>query len=116
VAEQFYNRTALADLCGIPAFDIYDNHLYRALDKLLGQKDRLQKYLKDRLGELFRIRYDLLLYDVTSTNFEGETAGNPQSQRGYSRDHRPDCKQVLITLVVAKEGIPLSYEVFEGNR
>ena len=116
VAEHFYSRTALADLCGIPAFDIYDNRLYRALDKLLGQKDRLQKYLKDRLGELFRISYDLLLYDVTSTYFEGEAAKNPQAQRGYSRDHRPDCKQVLIALIVAKEGIPLGYEVFEGNK
>jgi transposase len=116
VAEHFYSQSALADFCGIPAFDIYDNRLYRALDKLLGQKDRLQKYLKDRLGRIFQISYDLLLYDVTSTYFEGEASANPQAQRGYSRDHRPDCKQVLIALVVAKEGIPLGYEVFEGNK
>lgn len=68
------------------------------------------------MGELFRISYDLLLYDVTSTYFEGEAAKNSQAQRGYSRDHRPDCKQVLIALVVAKEGLPLGYEVFEGNK
>lgn len=116
LAEHFYSQSALADLFGIPSFAIYDNRLYRALDKLLAHKDRLQVYLKDRLGELFEIRYDLLLYDVTSTYFEGEAAQNPQAQRGYSRDHRPDCKQVLIALVVTKEGLPLGYEVFEGNR
>lgn len=115
-AEHFYSGTALADLCGIPDFAVYSNRLYRALDQLLEQKDRLQKFLKDRFGELFRISYDLILYDVTSVYFEGEAAKNPQARRGYSRDHRPDCKQVLIALVVAKEGIPLGYEVFEGNR
>jgi transposase len=116
VAEHFYSQSALADLYGIPAFAIYDNRLYRAMDKLLEHKDRLQTYLKERLGDLFRINYDLLLYDVTSTYFEGEAARNSQAQRGYSRDHRPDCKQVLIALVVAREGLPLGYEVFEGNR
>jgi transposase len=116
IAEHFYRSTALADLLGIPAHDIYDNRLYRALDKLLVQKDRLQKHLKERFGELFQISYDIILYDVTSTYFEGEAAKNPQAKRGYSRDHRPDCKQVLIALVVTKEGIPLGYEVFEGNK
>lgn len=116
MAEHFYGQTALADLCGIPSFAIYSNRLYRALDKLLGQKDRLQKFIKDRFGQLFQIRYDIILYDVTSVYFEGEAARNPQARRGYSRDHRPDCQQVLIALVVAKEGIPLGYEVFEGNR
>jgi transposase len=65
---------------------------------------------------LFSLEYDLLLYDVTSTYFEGGSAANPQAQRGYSRDHRPDCKQVCIALVVSREGIPLGYEVFAGNR
>jgi transposase len=101
---------------GIPDEDIYDNRLYRALDKLLEHKDDIQKHLKERLGELFTITYDILLYDVTSTYFEGAASGNPQAQRGYSRDSRPDCKQVCIGLVVTKEGIPLGYEVFEGNR
>ncbi len=116
IAEQFYRKSALPDLMGIPDEDIYDNRLYRALDKLLEHKDDIQKHLKERLGELFNISYDILLYDVTSTYFEGAASGNPQAQRGYSRDSRPDCKQVCLGLVVTKEGIPLGYEVFEGNR
>jgi transposase len=72
--------------------------------------------LKNRLGELFDVQYDLLLYDVTSTYFEGEAKGNPLAQRGYSRDKRSDCKQVCIGLVVSRCGMPLGYEVFQGNR
>ncbi len=116
IAEHFYGHTALTDLMGIPNDKIYDNRLYRALDKLLPHKESLEKHLKERFGELFNIRYDLLLYDVTSTYFEGEAANNSQAKRGYSRDKRPDCKQVCIALVVTKEGIPLGYEVFDGNR
>jgi transposase len=116
IAEEFYGKSALADLLGIPEEDIYDNRLYRALDKLLEHKDLVQRHLKERLGELFAVTYDILLYDVTSSYFEGEETRNPQAQRGYSRDSRPDCKQVCIGLVVTKEGIPLGYEVFEGNR
>ncbi|MDI6809972.1 MAG: IS1634 family transposase [Candidatus Eisenbacteria bacterium] len=116
IAEQFYGKTAMPDLLGIPEEDIYDNRLYRALDKLLVHKDDLQKHLKQRMGELFHISYDILLYDVTSSYFEGMVSRNPQAQHGYSRDSRPDCKQVCIGLVVTKEGIPLGYEVFEGNR
>jgi len=116
IAEQFYGTSALSDLLGIPNADIYENRLYRALDHLLEYKDDLQQYLKKRLGELFPVSYDILLYDVTSTYFEGEVSNNPQAQRGYSRDGRPDCKQVCIGLVVTKGGIPLGYEVFAGNR
>ena len=116
IAEHFYGHTALADLMGISNDQVYDNRLYRALDKLLPHKESLEKQLKDRFGELFDIQYDLLLYDVTSTYFEGEASSNPQAKRGYSRDKRPDCKQVCIALVVTKEGIPLGYEVFDGNR
>ena len=116
IAEHFYGHTALADLMGIPNDLVYDNRLYRALDKLLPHKEALEKHLKQRFGELFNIEYDLLLYDVTSTYFEGEAASNSQAKRGYSRDQRPDCKQVCIALVVTKEGIPLGYEVFAGNR
>jgi transposase len=116
IAEQFYRKSALSDLMGIPDDDVYDNRLYRTLDKLLEHKDDIQKHLKERLGELFDVTYDILLYDVTSTYFEGEASINPQAKRGYSRDSRPDCKQVCIGLVVTKEGIPLGYEVFEGNR
>ena len=116
IAEHFYGHTALADLMGIPNDLVYDNRLYRALDKLLPHKEALEKHLKQRFGELFNIEYDLLLYDVTSTYFEGEAASNSQAKRGYSRDQRPDCKQVCIALVVTQEGIPLGYEVFAGNR
>jgi transposase len=116
IAEHFYRKSALPDLMGISDEDIYDNRLYRALDKLLEHKDDIQKHLKERLGELFHISYDILLYDVTSTYFEGQLSGNPQAKHGYSRDSRPDCKQVCIGLVVTKEGIPLGYELFEGNR
>ena len=104
------------DLLGVPERCANDDRLYRALDALLPHKRRLESYLKERMGELFKLSYDLLLYDVTSTYFEGEMAGNPQAQRGYSRDKRPDCKQVCIGLVVSRCGMPLGYEVFEGNR
>ena len=116
IAEHYYGHTALADVLGIPDEDIYDNRLYRALDKLLPHKQALEKHLQERMAQLFDIKYDLLLYDVTSTYFEGQAERNPQAQRGYSRDHRPDCKQVCIALVVTKEGIPLGYEIFAGNR
>jgi len=116
IAEHFYDHTAFPDIMGIPSDKIYDNRLYRALDKLLPQKNLLEKHLKERFGELFDIEYNLLLYDITSTYFEGEVKSNPQAKRGYSRDKRPDCKQVLIAMIVTKEGIPLGYEVFDGNR
>src|SRR5947209_15220365 len=115
-AEHGYEASALADLLGIPADKVNDDRLYRALDQLLPHKTALEKHLKERLGELFHLDYDLLLYDVTSTYFEGQAASNPQAQRGYSRDHRPDCKQVNIALVVSRCGMPLGYEVFAGNR
>ena len=92
IAEHFYRKSALSDLMGIPDEDIYDNRLYRALDKLLEHKNEVQQHLKERLGELFAIKYDILLYDVTSTYFEGQETKNAQAQHGYSRDSRPDCK------------------------
>jgi transposase len=116
ISEHVYGNSALADLLGIPAEKINEQRLYRALDALLPHKEALEVFLKNRLGELFGLEYDLLLYDVTSTYFEGQAAGNPQARRGYSRDHRPDCKQVCIGLVVSKCGMPLGYEVFAGNR
>lgn len=116
LAEQSYESMALADLLGVPAEKVNHHRLYRTLDQLLPHKEALEKHLKQRLGELFQIEYDLLLYDVTSTYFEGEAERNPQAQRGYSRDHRPDCKQVNLALVVSREGLPLGYEIFEGNR
>jgi transposase len=106
----------LPELLGVPADKINHHRLYRALDYLLPHKETLERHLKDRLGTLFDLDYDLLLYDVTSTYFEGLCEGNPQAQRGYSRDKRGDCKQVCIGLVVTRDGIPLGYEVFAGNR
>jgi len=116
LAEQGYARTALPELLGVPAAKVNDDRLYRALDRLLPAKAALEQHLKRRLGELFSLEYDLLLYDVTSTYFEGQAARNPQAQRGHSRDSRGDCKQVCIALVVSREGMPLGYEVFAGNR
>jgi transposase len=116
IAEHVYAGTALEDLVGVPAALVNDDRLYRALDRLLVHKADLEAHLKRRLGELFDLKYDLLLYDITSTYFEGEAAGNALAARGYSRDHRPDCKQVLVALVVTREGYPLGYEVFAGNR
>lgn len=116
LAEHSLDSSALPELLGVPAAKLNEDRLYRALDRLLPHKEALEKHLKQRLGELFDLDYDLLLYDVTSTYFEGEAAANPLAQRGYSRDHRPDCKQVNIALVVSREGIPLGYELFAGNR
>lgn len=115
LAEHVYDASALPELLGVPAAKVNDDRLYRALDRLLPHKAALEQHLKARLGELFAVQYDLLLYDVTSTYFEGEAAHNPQAQRGYSRDHRPDCKQVNLALVVTREGLPLGYELFAGN-
>lgn len=116
LAERWYPRTALEDLLGLPAEKVNDDRLYRALDRLLPHQVRIQKHLVRRLGELFAVDYDLLLYDVTSTYFEGLAEGNALAQRGHSRDHRHDCKQVCIALVVTREGIPLGFELFAGNR
>jgi transposase len=116
IAEDWYRKTALDDVLGVPADRVNDDRLYRALDHLLPHKRALEAHLKARLGELFSIDYDLFLYDVTSTYFEGQAESNPMAKRGHSRDHRPDCKQVCIALVVTREGIPLGYEVFDGNR
>lgn len=116
IAEDWYRRTALEDLLGVPAERVNDDRLYRALDRLLPHKRALEEQLTGRLGELFGLDYELLLYDVTSTYFEGQAAANRLARRGHSRDHRPDCKQVCIALVVTREGLPLGYEVFAGNR
>lgn len=114
VAEQWYRTTALDGLLGVAPEQIYDQRLYRALDKVLPHKEAIERHLVQRLGALFDVEYDLLLYDITSTYFEG--VGDPTiARRGYSRDHRPDCVQVNVALVVTREGLPLGYEVFAGN-
>lgn len=116
LADTWYQRTSLDDLMGVPAERVNPDRLYRAHDHLLKHKDDIEKHLKEQYTTLFDARYDLLLYDVTSTYFEGEAKRNPQARRGHSRDHRPDCKQVCIGLVVTQEGLPVAYEVFAGNR
>ena len=115
ISEQWYPKTALPDLLGVAPQRVDDNRLYRGLDELLPHKEALEVHLKNRMGELFDIEYDLLLYDVTSTYFEGQCKSNPLAQRGYSRDQRSDCKQVCIALVVSRCGLPLGYEIFAGN-
>jgi transposase len=116
IAKSWYGHSALDDLLGIPPEKVNDDRLYRALDQLLPHKAALEQHLRERLGELFALDYDLLLYDMTSTYFEGEASRNAMAQRGHSSDQRADCKQVCIALVVTHDGIPLGYEVFDGNR
>jgi hypothetical protein len=115
IEDTWYRRTALDDLVGVASEQVHTDRLYAGLDQLLGHKAAIEAHLKARLGDLFDLKYDLLLYDVTSTYFEGECLGNPMAKRGYSRDSRPDCPQVCIGLVVTTDGIPLGYEVFDGN-
>jgi transposase len=115
IAEDWYRRTALSDLLQLDGDLVNKDRLYRALDPLLEHKAELEAHLSRRCGELFAIDNEVLLYDVTSTYFEGEAEGNALARRGHSRDHRPDCKQVCIALVVSFDGFPLGYEVFAGN-
>jgi transposase len=115
IAEDWYRRSALCDLLQLGDEEVNKDRLYRGLDHLLAHKTALEAHLSKRCGELFAVQNEVLLYDVTSTYFEGQAAANPQAQRGYSRDHRPDCKQVCIALVVTFDGFPLGYEVFAGN-
>jgi transposase len=115
IADTWYRRTALEEFLGVTPEKIHTDRLYKALDQLLPHKDALERHLRQRLGELFELKCDLLLYDVTSTYFEGEMAGCPMAQRGYSRDSRGDRPQVCIGLVVTEDGFPVGYEVFAGN-
>jgi transposase len=116
IAESWYAKTALDDLVVVPAEKINEDRLYRALDALLPHKDALCRHLQKRYGELFGTTFDFLIYDVTSTYFEGSGKRNAKAKRGYSRDSRPDCVQVCIGLVTSSEGLPLGFEVFDGNR
>jgi transposase len=116
VAERWFCDTALEDLLGVAAEQINDDRLYRGLDVLQEHKDRLCAHLLERYQSWFGVGFEFLLYDVTSTFFEGQALRNNKAARGYSRDSRPDCKQVCIGLVVTPEGLPVCYEVFDGNR
>ena len=116
VAERWYQRTALEDLLGVGWEQINEDRLYRGLDELHAHKEELTQHLLGKYQSWFGVGFEFLIYDVTSTFFEGQALGNAKAARGYSRDHRPDCKQVCIGLVVSLEGLPLAYEVFAGNR
>lgn len=116
IEDTWYPRTSLSEILGVGADKVYAERLYRTLDKIYPHKEAVEAHLKDRLGELFKVEFDILLYDVTSTYFEGECKRNPQAKRGYSRDKRFDCKQVCIGLIVTTDGLPLGYEIFDGNR
>jgi transposase len=116
IEQRWYPSTALDDLLGIKEGQINDTRLYRCLDRILPHKTALERHLKARYGALFGAEFDVLLYDLTSTYVEGAAEKNPMMRRGYSRDHRPDCEQMVIALIVNSEGFPFSYETFDGNR
>jgi transposase len=116
IEQRWYPSTALDDLLEIEEGKINDTRLYRCLDRILPHKTKLERHLKDRYGALFGAEFDVLLYDLTSTYVEGAAQKNPMVRRGYSRDHRPDCEQLVIALIVNHEGFPFSYETFDGNR
>ncbi len=116
IETTWYRDTALDDLLAVPSAKVHTDRLYAGMDQVLPHKEAIEKHLRGRVGELFAPSQELLIYDVTSTYFEGQCVANPQAKRGHSRDHRPDCLQVCIGLVVTEEGLPLGYEVFPGNR
>ena len=116
VEQHWCPSTALDDLLHIEAGKINDSRLYRCLNRLLPCKTKLEQHLKQSFGELFQAEFDVLLYDLTSTHVEGAAEENPLMRRGYSRDHRPDCEQLVLALIVNQEGFPFSYELFDGNR
>jgi transposase len=116
IEQRWYPTTALDDLLKIEEGKINDTRLYRCLDRILPHKTKLERHLKERYGALFGAEFDVLLYDLTSTYVEGAAEKNPMVRRGYSRDHRPDCEQLVIALIVNNEGFPFSYETFDGNR
>ncbi len=115
LAEHWYASTALEDLLGVPDSSVTKDRLYRTLDRLLQAQELIENDLKDRLGTLFQLDYDLLLYDLTSTFFEGLAEENDLARRGYSRDHRSDCKQIVLALIVTREGFPLAHLTLAGN-
>ena len=116
IEQRWYPSTALDDLLEIEEGKVNDPRLYRCLDQILPHKTKLERHLKERYGALFGAEFDVLLYDLTSTYVEGAAEKNPMVRRGYSRDHRPDCEQLVIALIVNSEGFPFSYETFDGNR
>jgi transposase len=116
IHEKWFAQTAMDLLLDCPAAVAQKDRLYRALDRMVAHKAALERHLADKWQDLFGASFDVLLYDLTSTYFEGEAGEVEKAARGYSRDHRPDCAQLVIAMVVTPEGFPLSYEIFEGNR
>src|SRR5215471_8549838 len=115
VHRQWYVDSAMDELLESSFSVAEKDRLYRCLDRVLEHKPELFVFLKQRWADLFAADFEVLLYDLTSTYFEGEMEQNPKAKRGYSRDGRPDCLQVIIGLVVTTDGFPLAYEVMDGN-
>ncbi len=112
----WFQRTAMGDLLGQDVLKINDDQLYRNLDRLHPERQKIESKLAEKERSLFQLDSTVYLYDLTSTYFEGQMLRNPQAKRGYSRDKRPYCKQVVVGLVLSREGFPLCHEVFDGNR
>jgi transposase len=115
LAEHWYASTGLEDLLGVPDSEVTKDRLYRTLDRLRRAQEPIENDLKDNFGTLFQLDYELLLYDLTSSYFEGLAEENDLAARGYSRDHRSDCPQVVLALVVTREGFPLAHYTLPGN-
>jgi hypothetical protein len=115
LAEHWYRSTALEDLLGVPDSAVTKDRLYRTLDRLLEAQEAIEDDLKNQFGQLFQLDYDLLLYDLTSTYFEGLAEENDLARRGYSRDHRGDCPQIVLALIVTRDGFPLAHLTLAGN-
>jgi transposase len=113
--RQWFDQSAMDVLLGVDFCVAEKDRLYRCLDRILEHKQELFQHLQQRWKELFDAQFEVLLYDLTSTYVEGEAEQNPKAKRGYSRDGRPDCKQVVVALVITPEGFPLAYEVMDGN-
>ena len=115
LAEHWYASTALEDLLGVADAEVTKDRLYRTLDGLRAAQEAMENDLQKHLATLFDLDYDLLLYDLTSTYFEGLAEQNDLAARGYSRDHRRDCPQVVLALAVTRDGFPLAHFTLQGN-
>ena len=115
VHRQWFDQSAMDVLLGVDFAVAEKDRLYRCLDRILEHRQELFQHLQQRWKDLFDAQFDVLLYDLTSTYVEGEAEQNPKAKRGYSRDGRPDCKQVVVALVITPQGFPLAYEVMDGN-
>jgi transposase len=112
---EWVRRTALGDILGTDFAGLNEDHLYRNLDLLHPNREVIERELAERERELFNLDETIYLYDLTSTYFEGQAKSNPQAKLGYSRDKRGDCKQVVVGLVLDRDGFPKAHEVFDGN-